>query len=171
MNSTNGLNQLFHLDELAHPNDNVIDTDFIKVKGNAIIIGETTMAINNISMISTSNLSKTAFPWWSLIFVLFAAVFSSFNVLVSIICFAIFGIIAFCWYKNELRRKEMKKLNITLNCGRVYRITFYNQNFLEKVVDVLTDILSNPERKQNITINIRDNTFNDHSSALQTGGI
>lgn len=90
------------------------------------------------------------------------------------VIFAFVGFFWVCYYFYKINKlAELKILSFKLNSGDRFGIVFNNQDFLNKVMSVLTEILSEDTKSSNITFDIKNNTydfkdnvFNDSSSAV-----
>lgn len=71
------------------------------------------------------------------------------------------------WYVSVERVKELKRLTIITNSGNAFPIVFNDEDFLDEVVAVMTDIIRDPAHAQDITINIKECTFSDDSSVIK----
>ncbi len=57
----------------------------------------------------------------------------------------------------------MKRLTIVTNSGNAFPIVFSDQEFLSDVVTVMTDIIRDPVHAKEITVNVKDCTFENSS--------
>lgn len=173
-----------NFDKILENDTNVIDTEILKVTGNLISWKNTILQIINISMISTTDITKQPFPLWSLLLALIGIIAFSLNPFIAILLLAVSVGWIYLWYKKRSESKKHKRLNIVLNSGSVFSLVFEDQEFLDKVISVLTEILSAQKTDSNITFNIKnstyyeetdnsvnynikDNTFNDESAVIK----
>lgn len=145
-----------------------INTDYMTIEGNMIKWSDTIIQISNISIISTSNVVGTPFPFLSIVFIL--AGFGAFalgvpGVFFGILVLAGVGIWLYSWYKEKQKQENMQKLSILMNSGLVYSIIFNDKKFLTQVMKRFAEILSVPNNKESFTINIKDNVFRDGAQA------
>lgn len=145
---------------------NTIETDYFSIKGNLFLCGNTLIPLNNISMISSKNLNVPVFPSWSAGLILIGLIFFGFSKLISVLAILAGAFWIFYWYNRVSQIKKQRKLNIKLNSGDSFSLIFYDKEFLNKVISVLTEILISPKSEKNITFNIKENTFNDHSGII-----
>ena len=88
------------------------------------------------------------------------------SVVPALIAIAFGGGWIFYWYSSVQKTKEMKRLTIVTNSGNVFPIVFDDQAFLSRVVTIMTDIIRDPERARNITINVKECTFSDDATVV-----
>lgn len=152
----------------SYSNTKAIETDFLKVKGNLISWQNTMIQISSISMISTAEVAKNPFPILSIVLFIVGILCVKFiSALAGLAGIAASIIWIIAWNSKRQKLSELKKLNIMLNSGSVYTIIFNSRDFLDKVIGVLSDILADPDRNDNIIFNIRDNTFQQDSSVIK----
>ena len=72
------------------------------------------------------------------------------------------------WYQSCEERKEMKVLTIVTNSGNRFPIVFRDQVFLDQVVYAMTEIIRNPDYKQEINFNLGELSFSGSSSLINT---
>lgn len=150
-----------------------IETDYLNVKGNLINWKGTIIQISNISKISINEVERKPFPIYALLLILLALLILNSLPLIAVI-FAFVGFFWVCYYFYKINKlAELKILSFKLNSGDRFGIVFNNQDFLNKVMSVLTEILSEDTKSSNITFDIKNNTydfkdnvFNDSSSAV-----
>lgn len=140
-----------------------INTDTLKIHGNCMEFLDTIIQLSNISLISTNSIIPTKFPTWCIgaIAVGLICLFLKIT-LISVIGLGLLALGAwtiYLWYQRVQQEKEIKKLVIATNSGQTFSILFYNGNFLERVIDVLKEIIANPGHLSDVNFNIKDNTF------------
>lgn len=144
-----------------------IDTDFLKIRGNCLEIQNITIQLSNISLLSTTDITPNRFPMLSIALILVGLIFlqlASIPALIVIFCSVVWILE---WYSSVEEVKRMKRLTIITNSGNVFPIVFKDQAFLTKVVTVMTDIIRDPARAHNITINVKECTFSNDSSVVE----
>lgn len=155
-------------------NSKTIETDYLKVKGNLISWQDTIIQISNVTMISTS-MDKESFPLLSLVFLLGGLALMNVSSFLGWVLLAIGVAMIALWYRKSQKLKEQRKLNFTLNSGRIFTLVFQDKKFLNEVLEVLTGILETSSRNEYYTFNIKDNTIqqncnNKIENATVTGG-
>lgn len=148
-----------------------IETDYLKIHGNCMEFKNTVIQLNNISLLSTEDLSPISFPTVALIaaaagLVLLLTEISALLWL-ALACFVGSGASIYIWYKENKRLGEMKRLLIITNSGNHFNIVFQDKPFLERVVKVLKEVVANPGHLSDITINVKENTFSGGSSVIK----
>lgn len=150
-----------------------IETDYLNVRGNLISWNNTILQISNISMITTNEFEKKPIPIYPFLLFIVGLLTFQFLASLSIVCIVSASLWGYFYYSNAKKIAELKILSFKLNSGETFGIVFNNQTFLNKVISVLTKILSQEIKSSNITFDIKnnnyafkDNTFNDSSSAV-----
>lgn len=151
-------------------NNREIATEYLKIHGNCMEFKDTILQLSNISLISTTNIDPEKFPLWSLALVFFGLLMILFTqgglVLLGLFLACCGGAVIYFWYTQTQKTKMLKRLTIVTNSGNFFSIVFNNQAFLDKVVHVLNEIISNPGHLSDVSISIKDNTFTGGSSAI-----
>lgn len=143
-----------------------IETPFLRIRENCLEIQNTTIQLSNISLFSTADIAPAKFPIVSAVLVLVGvAVLKSLTV-PAIIAIAVGAIWMFFWYTSVQETKAKKRLSIITNSGNVFPIVFDDQNFLNEVVGIMTDIIRDPAHARNITINVKECTFSDEAAVV-----
>ncbi|WP_297983327.1 DUF6232 family protein [uncultured Oscillibacter sp.] len=143
-----------------------IDTPFLRIRGNCLEIKNTTIQLSNISLFSTADIAPAKFPIFSIVLILVGLLLLGKSVVPALIAIAFGGGWIFYWYSSVQKTKEMKRLTIVTNSGNVFPIVFDDQAFLSRVVTIMTDIIRDPERARNITINVKECTFSDDATVV-----
>lgn len=143
-----------------------IDTPFLKIRENCLEIQNTTIQLSNISLFSTANVTPEKFPIPSIALILVGLALLSFFVVPGVIAIILGGVWIYFWYSSVQKTKEMKRLTIITNSGNVFPIIFEDQDFLAKVVTIMTDIISAPSHTRNIIFDLKNCTFSDKASVV-----
>lgn len=143
-----------------------IETNSFSIKENLLLWENTMIPLNNVSMISSADLSVPAFPIWSIGIIVVGLILFEFTKFISILVILAGALWITYWYNRVSQLKKQKRLSILLNSGNTFSLIFYNKEFLSEVISVLSNILTSPEPKANVTFNIKDNTFNDGSGII-----
>lgn len=148
-----------------------IETDYLKIHGNCMEFKNTVIQLNNISLLSTEEIALPAFPTVALVAALAGLVllFLEISSLVWVGLACLVGSVAsiYLWYKEIKRLASMKRLLIITNSGNHFNIVFQDKPFLDRVVQVLKEVIANPGHLSDITINIKENEFGEGSSVIQ----
>lgn len=145
-----------------------IETQFLRIQGNCLEFKNTAIQLSNISLFSTTDVVPERFPIISLLLILAGALLLKALAIPALLMIAAGGFWIYIWYNRVQEAKNAKRLTIITNSGHVFPIVFSDQNFLTQVVSLMTDIIRNPEHTRNVTVNIKDCTFSDESSAIGT---
>lgn len=147
-----------------------IETKNLMIKGNIIEWPGTMIQLSNISCISTADMALKPFPWLSLL-VMALGVGLGVEKVNGIIAFLI--VLAgltwiFLWHKKNEQLKENTYLNILLNSGDKFQILFSYAPFLDKVLNVLEEILieGGVGSNSNVSINITDCKIDGNAKVL-----
>ena len=142
----------------------IVETDVLKVKGNLISWDNSIIQISNISMLTTTDVEANKY---SVLFVLIGLFITKTNIMAGLASLIIGIAWIYFWHKSSKQAKNSKNLNIVLNSGHIFIFIFHDKKFLEKVISVLSDILVASEKKAEYIFNIKNSTFNDHSSLVK----
>lgn len=140
-----------------------IETPFLKISGNCLEIQNTTIQLSNISLLSTADVTPAKFPVWSVALILIGIVLLEYFPVPAVLVTAVGGIWIYVWYSSVQEAKQMKRLTIVTNSGNAFPIVFSDQEFLSDVVTVMTDIIRDPVHAKEITVNVKDCTFENSS--------
>lgn len=143
-----------------------IETPTLSVKGNLLFWNNTLIQINNISMITITNLEKLPFPLQAILILVVGFIILFASAPIGLIIIAIGGGWVFLWVNKNSELDTQMHLNILLNSGNWFTILFENKDFLSEVHTILINILSSSEPNYNITFDIKNNTFHDDSGVF-----
>ena len=151
-------------------NNREIKTEILKIHGNCMEFNDIVIQLSNISLISTEDIAPAKFPMGALglVFLGLVMLFLKLTpiILLGLAFSAVGGFLIYKWYSESEKTKELKKLLLATNSGNVFTIVFEDQPFLEKVLQVLKEIISNPGHMSDITINVKENTFTGDASVV-----
>ena len=154
----------------ANTRNREIQTEQLKIHGNCMEFGETVVQLSNVSLFSIENLTPTKFPLWSILIILLGLVLLFMKNVVTVVIGLVLiagGVAAiYLWNKQRKKDEQCKKLIIAVNSGNIFTILFNNQAFLEKVIQVLKEVIANPGHLSDVIFNIKDNTFTGDASVI-----
>lgn len=153
-------------------NNREIDTDFLKIYGNCLEFKDTVIQLSNVSLISNNSLIPPQFPTWA-IGALLLGLFCLFVNIGAIKGFGLLLIVAggsaiYMWYQRAEQEKQIKKLVIATNSGQTFSILFERGEFLNRVINALTEIIAHPGHHSDIIINIKDNAIGPGGSIIDS---
>ena len=147
-----------------------IETESLKIHGNCMEFNDTVIQLNNISLLSTQDVTPTKLPTWVLIVALAGLAVMLLRVSellwLGLIMVLIAGVFLYLWYKEAQRLKELKRLVIITNSCNSFTIVFQDRPFLEKVIQVLKEVIAKPGHLSDVTINVKNNNFTGDSSVI-----
>lgn len=143
-----------------------IETPFLRIRGNCLEIQSTTIQLSNISLFSTADIAPAKFPILSAVLALVGVAILKPLTIPALIAILIGAIWMLSWYTSVQETKALKRLSIITNSGNVFPIVFDDQNFMNKVVGIMTDIIRDPDHARNITINVKECTFSDEAAIV-----
>ena len=120
-----------------------INVGSVRVHGNCMEFGNTAVQLSNISSLSTSEVKGSPIKGVIILLVGFASLFVHWLLGAAIILVGVFIFFA------ELQNAEYI-LSISTNAGGNFSIDY----FLNKVHDILIEIIANPEKENDAVINI-----------------
>lgn len=139
-----------------NPQQMVIDTPRLFVKGNIMCWDGTMIQLSNISCISTSPLVQFGFPFVSVAIMLFGLLLFKLNVILAFILLIGGAAWIYVWYRANEERKRSTILNIAMNSGNHLQFMVNNREFLNKILEVLEQIIiEGGVGNQNVAINIQ----------------
>lgn len=124
-----------------------INVGSVRVHGNCMEFGNTAVQLSNISSLSTSEVKGSPIKGVIILLVGFASLFVHWLLGAAIILVGVFIFFA------ELQNAEYI-LSISTNAGGNFSIVFGSDYFLNKVHDILIEIIANPEKENDAVINI-----------------
>lgn len=153
-------------------NNREINTDSLKIYGNCLEFKDTIVQLSNVSLIANNPIVTTQFPRWTLVGMLlgFACLFLKFGaaIVLGLLAIGVCGYVICAWYARVEREKQIKKLVIATNSGQSFSILFEKGDFLDSVVNALTEIIAHPDHHSDIIINIKDNTIAPGGRVIDT---
>ncbi len=144
-----------------------IETSELLVKGNIMSWEGMMIQLSNVSCVSTAPVEEIAFPLFSIIILIIGLVALTQKPIIGILLLA--GGVAWIygWYYFNNQRKSNTILSIVLNSGNNLQFIIGNKSFLDKVLQVLEQIIINGGvGGQSVTINIRGNKISGNASVL-----
>lgn len=136
-----------------------INTSTLTIKGNIIECNNIIMQLSNVSTFEAVNAPALPFPTWSILLILGGLIMLLPTPLIALL---LLGTGIFCivlWNKRNNELKGQRYLYIVLNSGQIIKILFTSLDFLQKVLNCIQEILTNPDNKQEVHINIKGNTI------------
>lgn len=124
-----------------------INVGSVRVHGNCMEFGNTAIQLSNISSLSTSKVKRSPIGGVIILLVGFASLLIHWLLGAAIILLGVFVFFA------ELHNADYI-LSISTNAGGNFSIVFGSDHFLKEVHDILIEIIANPEKENDATINI-----------------
>lgn len=143
-----------------------VETDYLKIRGNSLEIQDTTIQLSNISLFSTTDIEPKKFPILSAVLIIIGVLLFTKALFAAAILIVVGAIWIGLWYFSVQETKEMTRLTIITNSGNVFPIIFNDRAFMKKVVETMSEIIGDPIHKRDVTINIKECTFDNGSSAV-----
>ena len=143
-----------------------IETEYLKISGNCMEFKDTVIQLSNISLFSTTDISAAPFPALSIVVILIGLALFNVSVIAALLVLAAGVVWIYLWHSSVEKAREMKRLTIVTNSGNAFPIVFNDKAFLSQVVNLLTDIIRNPETAGEININVKDCTFSGNSHVV-----
>lgn len=138
---------------------NSITTPTLTVKGNLIYWYNTIIQISSISTISKRYMTTKKLPMWSVLLIIVSFFVMTINVVIGIAVLLVGVAYLGEWIYIAYKNSKLQKLVFVMNSGETYTIIFDNFTFLDKVFDILSNILISDNDNSNIVFNIKDNTI------------
>lgn len=119
-----------------------IETSFLRVEKNCLEIEGTCIQLSNVSILSTADVTPpdTNKMLICIAMIVGGLVLSPLGLLLTAL--GIFGI--YRWYQEYRSSKEAKCLTIATNSGHFYPIVFKDRSFMEKVMQLMVQIMREP---------------------------
>ena len=153
-----------------------IETPVLRVNGNYLELPNIIIQLSNISVLSTTNITPEKFPIFSIFLIIIGLTFMESFTAFSFIALLSGILWIFYWYISVEKVKDLKRLTIITNSGNIFPIVFNDEEFLNKVVVVITHIISHPpnvkiqdiiNNTKKCTISVKECTFSDESSVIK----
>lgn len=146
--------------------ESIVETVRFQINGGVLKWDNVVVQIKNISYVTTMDVKSVQFPRWTLICELAGLLLLKVNVLMGILAIVIGLLCIWGWYHENEQRKKQKYLYIHMNSGRVFSILFSSSVFLDRALDVFSDVMENGNEAGNVyNFNLKDCKI-DHESSL-----
>lgn len=145
-----------------------IKTPYLRVQGNCLELAETCIQLKNISMFSTSNIAGAkllVLVFAVALFIVGICIIEDY-IMIGLLMSTVGMALAIYWIVILIDARQSKRLMIITNSGISYSIIFEDKAFLGQVVNVLTQILRDPEHSRGVVISVNNCRFMDNSSAI-----
>lgn len=153
----------------------VIETENLLIRGHLLRCFNAVIQINNISLVSIENMPLPRFPSWigilcalGVFLVLFGNSSYEDEIIglgVVLLMVAAFAVIIWLAARNEV--KEKKYLNIRMNSGDAYYLTYRNQEFVNQVLQLLANIIETGTTPQtNFHINMKECEIRENGAVV-----
>ena len=142
-----------------------VETTDFRLEGYLLKWKDVMIQVNNVSMITASDLPVPPFPFWSLGGPAFGILLGMFGqsiyedgIVTLGICVGIVSVgFLLYWIYEATSAQEHKCLNIFMNSGYTYSIVFKNNEFLGEVLSLLEKIfISEIDERTNYYFNIQE---------------
>ncbi|MBQ6205721.1 MAG: hypothetical protein IJK52_01420 [Oscillospiraceae bacterium] len=153
----------------------VIETENLLIRGHLLRCFNAVIQINNISLVSIENMPLPRFPSWTGILCalgVFLILLGNSNyedeivgLGIMLLTVAAFAVIIWLAARNDV--KERKYLNIRMNSGDAYYLTYRNQEFVKQVLQLLANIIETGTTPQtNFHINMKECEIRENGSVI-----
>lgn len=152
-------------------NNREINTDSLKIYGNCLEFKDTIVQLSNVSLVANNPLAIPKFPLWTIAALIVGLVFLCMEGAIRVLGLLLLcgsGFVIYLWYKLAEQEKRRKKLVIATNSGQSFSILFEKGDFLDSVVNALTEIIAHPDHHSDIIINIKDNKIGPGGHIIDT---
>lgn len=147
--------------------DRSVETDLLVVEDNIMRWSNTIIQISNIAFITSVKAQTTRFPILSLLPLSLGIYLIASDSPVGWALAIAATIWIVVWAVNKDKEDKRSILRISLNSGMTYNILFHDKKFLHEVMKQLAGLISKPFSQKNLTINVKDSTFNANSSVIR----
>lgn len=145
------------LKKINNSDDTTLKTDSLMIKNNAFIMENTSIQINNVSMISRNNFDSPI--TLQQIFILLATVLVGFFFPLTFIATLLFG--SYLYYQHQEHRKTKYFMTFNLGSNTNYYLYFDDKNFRDKVYQTITDAFI--QNKNNIFIDLKNQNIQNQT--------
>ena len=153
----------------------VILTDNLLIRGHLLRCFNAVIQISNISLVSIENMPLPRFPAWTgiscalgVFLILFGNSTYENGIIglgVALLMVTVFPIAI--WFSALNDVKEKKYLNIRMNSGDAYYLTYHNQEFVKQVLQLLANIIETGTTPQtNFHINMKECEIRENGSVI-----
>ena len=155
-------------------NDNTkpLDPKSFEITGDIIKWNGTVMKIQNISYVTNEKFALPAFPKLAVVLILFGLIVWQFNVATGLGCLVAGCLWIFSWFSEREDLKSKILLTLAMNSGTRIQILFHDKEFLNKVLDVLEEVMkAGSIGNKNITVSISNCDISGNAKILTDMGI
>lgn len=156
------------------PKNKIIETEKLLIRGHLLRWNDTVIQISNISMVSVATLNPS-FPPWA--YLLIAALVYFINdgdvsteaIIEFLVLMCVLPILFSIAQVFLLKMAgSLFRLDIRMNSGDVYSISFKTNEFMRQVLQLLANIVENGTTPQtNFHINLKECEIRDHGKIVQ----
>ena len=146
-----------------------IETPYLKVEKNCLEIEGICIQLSNISILSTTDVASPDI--WKLVIPIIAIILGFMALPVGLLVIIPCAVLVYLWVRNYKKSKEAKCLNIVTNSGNIFPIVFETQEFLEKVMSIMVDIMREPNNEESAVFDLRNSTITECSIGGNTTNI
>lgn len=119
-----------------------IETSFLRVEKNCLEIEGTCIQLSNVSILSTMDVTPPDTNKLMLYIAMVIGGLAFFPLGLLVTALGIF--LVYRWYQEYRSSKEAKCLTVATNSGHFYPIVFKDRNFMEKVMQLMIQIMREP---------------------------
>ena len=149
-----------------------LDPKSFEITGDIIKWNGTVIKIQNISYVTNEKFELPAFPKLAVVLILFGFIVWKFNIAAGLSCLAVGCLWIFAWFSEREDLKSKTLLTLAMNSGTRIPILFHDKEFLNKVLDVLEEVMKvGCIGNKNITVNISNCDISGNAKILTDMGI
>lgn len=149
-----------------------LNLESFKITGDIIKWNGSVIKIGNISYITNDKFELPDFPKMAVGLILLGMVLGYFNK-AACLCSVAIGILwILLWVQERKNLKDKTILTLAMNAGTKIPILFHDKNFLNKVLNVLEEVMKAENiGEQNITVSIKNCDIHGNAKILTDMGI
>lgn len=148
-------------------NSKSIETSALVIKENIMSWEGTMVQLSNVACVSTFLLKSKPFPKWTIVSLLATMFFLEYNGLMATVALVVTVLGIWHWHSENKRLSSTTYLNIVLNSGDNLQFVVTDKEFLQKILDVLYQIMiKGGVGNKNVFINLKNNKITGDAAVL-----
>ena len=154
---------------LRNDKEKTVQTAGFLIQGHLLRWENVAIPIDNISMVSSSEIPAPKFPLWAIIVGLIGLCLFAFNTLLAIICVLVSVCVIGFWYKQYKEFQSQMCLNIMLDSVYTFSLIADNIDFVNEIVNVFSNIFRDGSGATvTYYINMKECKIDNNSSVVST---
>ena len=148
--------------------EKTVEVPGFQVKGHLLQWENVAIQINNIALVTSSDVQPTQFPIWGLLIAVLGIALIPFMLPLGLVLYTYIYFTFYVWYRENEKKKQQKFLYIQLNSGKSFALLFQSQEFLNQVLQTFSNIFADGGRTgNNYYFDLKNSRIDRNSSVIQ----